>query len=62
MDRVLVFGTRGEGSTPSRGTRKGRNSNKLIRGPYSSMVEQIPLKDKVAGSSPAGGTKKKILC
>ena len=49
-DRVLVFGTSDGGSIPPRGTYHADGS-------VAQLVEQLPLKELVVGSSPTGFTK-----
>ncbi len=49
MDKVLVFETSYGGSIPSEGINKNAS--------LAQLAEQIPLKDKVPGSTPGGCTK-----
>ena len=52
MDITLVFGTKVGGSNPPGGIRFSSSINKKKRA-VSSMVEQLPLKETVGGSSPS---------
>ena len=73
MDRALVFGTSDGGPIPSRRTRNKLQNNLNVTetlilfknftfrtqsGFVAQLVERSPLKRLVAGSSPAGPTKK----
>jgi hypothetical protein len=47
------------GSNPARGTEPDQSTVQCKLAPVAQVVEQGPLKPKVAGSSPAGGKKNK---